>query len=223
MIKKLYIFRHGETDFNVANRAHGIIDIPLNKNGIAQAHALAEQLSKVHLDVIYTSKLSRAKQTAQIVAEKQNADIIVDDGLHEWNLGVFCGKVLHFIHARKNKPIDLTSNDVYIPYLVMADGDYVPQNGESFNAFKKRICDSLENIVKNTDAQNIGIATHGGAIRAILTQYTNLSNGGMPNAGYFVLQWDGKTFNLVNKPDWLVKKHPLLLALEFIKKMMRTK
>ena len=73
MPKNLYIFRHGETDFNVANRAHGIIDIPLNKNGIAQAHALAEQLSKVHLDVIYTSKLSRAKQTAQIVAEKQTA------------------------------------------------------------------------------------------------------------------------------------------------------
>ena len=220
MKKNLYIFRHGETDYNVAKRMHGITDIPLNKKGIEQAHALAKRLSDVHLDCIYTSSLSRAVQTANIVAEQNHTKIITEPGLMEWNLGVFCGKILHLTKKPKWTPIDLTKDDVYIPRTLLLDGDYVPQDGESYNMFKQRICKSIENIVKNTDAKNIGIATHGGAIRAMLREYTSLtqSKTGMPNADYFVLQWDGNNFSVLEQPEWLVRKHPVVLVIDFVKK-----
>lgn len=223
MKRNLYIFRHGQTDYNVQRRMQGVLDIPLNETGIAQAHALAEKLKDVHLDCIYTSKLSRAKQTAEIVAQKNNTKVIVDNGLHEWNLGIYCGKILNLIKAPKWTPIEIKGDNVYIPRLVLADADYVPQGGESFSMFRKRICDSLEDILKNTDAENIGIATHGGAIRAILSEYTNYANGGMPNAEYFVMQWDGKKLQLLEKPAWLVKKHPVMFVIDAFRKIFHTR
>ncbi len=220
MKKNLYIFRHGETDWNIAKRMHGITDIPLNKTGIEQSYALAKCLSNVRLDCIYTSSLSRAVQTAEIVAEKNHTPIITEPGLMEWNLGIFCGKILHLTKRPKWTPIKIIKDDVYIPRTLLLDGDYVPQNGESYNMFKQRICKSIENIVKNTDAKNIGIATHGGAIRAMLREYTNLTQAkqGMPNADYFVLQWDGNKFSILEQPNWLVTKHPVVLMIDFIKK-----
>lgn len=74
-------------------------------------------------------------------------------------------------------------------------------------------------ITLNTDSENIGIATHGGVIRAILTRYTNYANGGMPNADYMILQWDGKKFRLLDKPKWLKMKHPIVLVKDFISNM----
>ena len=220
MVHNLYIFRHGETDWNVAGRMHGIADISLNANGIAQAHALAEKLKDVNFNCIYTSSLSRAVQTANIVAEKNKTKVITLDGLWEWDLGVFCGKILHLTKKPKWTPIKFDGDNVYIPRTLLLDADYVPENGESYNMLKKRICSTIENIVKNTDAENIGIATHGGVIRAILREYTDLRQKDMPNADYFVMQWDGKKFHIVDKPKWLVKKHPLVLAIDFVRKKL---
>lgn len=225
MKRNLYIFRHGETDWNIAKKMQGIADIPLNEHGIAQAHDLADKLSNVHFDCIYTSSLSRAVQTAKIVASKNKTKIITLDGLWEWNLGIFSGKILHLTKKPKWTPIRFESDNVYIPRTLLLDGDYVPENGESYNMFKKRVCETIENIIKNTNAENIGIATHGGVIRALLREYTNFTqaHGGMPNAGYFVLQWDGKKFQILEKPDWLVRKHPVVLAIDFVKKVFHTR
>src|SRR6476620_209508 len=67
---RLYIARHGETDWNAQHKLQGMTDIPLNENGRKQAAALAESLTGVHLDAIYSSTLSRSRDTAQTVAGK---------------------------------------------------------------------------------------------------------------------------------------------------------
>lgn len=64
------IIRHGSTAWNKEGRAQGSSDIPLDQDGLTQAHALAERLSKEEWDLIYSSELSRAKQTADIIAER---------------------------------------------------------------------------------------------------------------------------------------------------------
>ena len=104
----------------------------------------------IHFDCIYTSSLSRAVQTAEIVAKKNQTKIITEPGLMEWNLGVFCGKILHLTKKPKWTPISLIGNDVYIPRTLLLDGDYIPENGESYNMFKQRICKSIENIIRMT-------------------------------------------------------------------------
>ena len=65
MTKTIYIFRHGQTDYNVARRVMGQLDIPLNDVGRIQAAELANKLETATIDVIYSSPLTRAIETAQ--------------------------------------------------------------------------------------------------------------------------------------------------------------
>ena len=66
---KLYLIRHGETDYNKMKRNQGQIDIPLNEYGRELAEKTAEGLRGISFDLAYTSPLSRAKETAQIVLQ----------------------------------------------------------------------------------------------------------------------------------------------------------
>ena len=208
MNRDFYVFRHGETDYNVEKRLQGWKDIPLNDTGIAQATELAKGLSNLHFDYIYSSPLLRALKTAEIVAAPHNARVIIDDGLKEWNLGVFCGKIIKLTEDSANASFDINADIVYIPKALIANNDYIPTNGESYNMFAKRVHDTFFQIARNTDAKTIGVATHGGTIKTLVQQFTNLKypRSGTPNTGYIKMRWDGKTFSLPEPPDWLL--HP---------------
>jgi len=204
MKRDIYIFRHGETDYNVNKRMQGWLDIPLNKNGIAQAKMLSKKMSNIELDCVYSSPLSRALDTAKIVAK--DTKIITDDGLKEWNLGVFCGKIIHLNNEPADTPIDMNMDIVNVPFALLSNDDYVPKGGESYNIFKQRVCDTIINIMKNTDSKTIGISTHAGVIKILIKQFTNLDwpRGGIPNAEYLKMQWDGKKLSVPECPKWLL-------------------
>ncbi len=86
----LGLVRHGITAWNKEGRAQGQTDIPLDDEGIMQARALAQRLSGEEWDVIYASDLIRAKQTAEIIAERVGlADLQLDARLREMH----CGKI----------------------------------------------------------------------------------------------------------------------------------
>lgn len=73
---EIYIFRHGETDWNKERRFQGHTDIPLNQNGRQQASELALKIRKINPELILTSDLLRAKQTAEIVNDLLKVSII---------------------------------------------------------------------------------------------------------------------------------------------------
>ena len=66
---KLFLTRHGQTDWNIAGRYQGQSDTPLNETGLRQAAQIAKRLSKETIHAIYTSDLSRAANTAQSIAD----------------------------------------------------------------------------------------------------------------------------------------------------------
>ena len=78
----LFLFRHGETDWNLQHRLQGWTDRPLDDTGRKQGAALAETLKGIHLDAIYSSTLSRSRDTAQMVAGNAMTVKILD-GLRE--------------------------------------------------------------------------------------------------------------------------------------------
>lgn len=88
---KLYITRHGETKRNAEQRVLGRTDDPLSEKGLAQAAELAEKMKDIEVDMIFVSPLSRARQTAQAVADVKGLIPIVDDRLIETNFGDFEG------------------------------------------------------------------------------------------------------------------------------------
>ena len=83
----LLLVRHGETDWNAGRRWQGHTDVPLNARGRAQAAALAEELAADPPSAIYTSDLSRARETAEIVGTQLGVPVILEPRLREIHVG----------------------------------------------------------------------------------------------------------------------------------------
>src|SRR2546422_1604679 len=89
---RIYLARHGQTEWNALHRIQGWTDVPLNDTGRRQAQELAVRLQGVHLDVIYSSALRRSRETAEIVAGGRPVESL--EVLNEQSLGGFEGKYL---------------------------------------------------------------------------------------------------------------------------------
>jgi broad specificity phosphatase PhoE len=140
---RLYIARHGETDWNVQHKLQGMTDIPLNDNGRKQAAALAESLKGVHLDAIYSSTLSRSRVTAQTVAAN-TMTVNSLDGLRERNYG-------HFQGGSDADPEYVKRMNVWDDRL---------DDGESLNQLLARAKDSLAQIRREHPAGNVLVVAH---------------------------------------------------------------
>ncbi len=80
---KLYIIRHGETDWNKEKRLQGQSDTQLNEYGIELARITGEALKYVHFDYIFSSPLKRAYKTAELIRMDRPVKIVTDDRLKE--------------------------------------------------------------------------------------------------------------------------------------------
>ena len=88
---ELYLIRHGQTDWNKEGRLQGSVDIELNENGRAMAKAAGIRLNEVFFDKIYSSPLKRAYETAELIRNNRNLEIIVDESLREISFGAMEG------------------------------------------------------------------------------------------------------------------------------------
>lgn len=88
---RLYLIRHGQTDWNLAHRIQGRKDIPLNETGRQQARLLAEGMKNRPAEKIFTSQMLRARETAEILANSQNVSLYLVKGLEEINYGEWEG------------------------------------------------------------------------------------------------------------------------------------
>jgi probable phosphoglycerate mutase len=162
---RVFLFRHGETHWNREGRFQGHLDIPINETGRDQARLLIDPLRKVGLEAILSSDLSRAYETARIVANSLAIPVFVHPGLREAHLGEAQGLVKEEIEAkfgsallRRWRSERLTDADVSYP------------GGESGTAIITRVFESMEAFLKLTPYQRVGIATHGGVIRRIMSK-----------------------------------------------------
>lgn len=149
---KLYITRHGKTQWNIEGRFQGVKDSPLVDSGIRDANDLSEYIKDVDFIKIYTSPLGRAKQTAKIVFK--NREIIEDKRISEMNFGVFEGMKKEDINQEYHELYDNLWNH---PEKFTK----CPNGGETFLDVKKRIVDFLEEMKQYDENENVFIVTHG--------------------------------------------------------------
>ena len=131
MTKTIYIFRHGQTDYNVARRVMGQMDIPLNDVGRVQATELANKLATFAIGAIYSSPLARAMETAQAVADKIVAPIITDKRLMERHNGKLQGHIVHGTNNPAEYQMDYNQMELFWPAAQLNDDNWQPDGGES--------------------------------------------------------------------------------------------
>jgi len=196
-MKEIFLIRHGETDWNAAGRLQGREDVPLNGNGEAQAHRLAEALHGLGIERILTSYLSRARRTAEIVATRLAiADLGVVEGLHERDYGDVSG---------------LTPEE----RLARFPPGTAPENQESAAAMKERVTAALHDIATRHSERRIAVVSHGGVINTLLAHITAGQHGTgknlLPNCSITKFTRHGDTWSVQYfgvSPDVLATHEP---------------
>lgn len=157
---KIVLIRHGETAWNAVRRLQGHIDIPLNAEGERQARALAQALAGEGLDLIVSSDLQRARQTAQAVAvHYDHATVHTDPALRERCYGVFEGMLYTEIAAQYPQEFALwQARDID---AVMPSGERV---AESFRQFYARSIGAIGRWARDYPGKTLAIVAHGGVL-----------------------------------------------------------
>jgi len=155
---RIYLVRHGQTDDNIKNLMQGWKDTPLNDQGRLQANALVSFFREESIDIVYSSDLSRALETARIIADAIHKEVYIDKQLREMYLGSWEGHSWQEIEAEYayffNKP---------------------ENSGESYIEFQLRSFQTFMKIVHHHPKKNIMIVTHGGVIREIIAKLMKIN------------------------------------------------
>lgn len=151
---KVFITRHGQTEWNSLGRLQGRKDIELNEVGKEQALITGEKIKDEKIDIIITSPLKRARETAEIINKQFNVEIVEDDRLMERCYGDFEGitKV-----ELKEKKIQYPEIDDACNYLKNID----IFNMETIQNLCARIYECLDEITTKYKDENVLIVTHG--------------------------------------------------------------
>ena len=162
----LYIIRHGETDYNVQKRLQGWIDEPLNENGRKIARLTGEGMQDIHFDLVISSPLNRALETARLVVNDPSVPVLTDRRIIELGNGIWEGKTPEEIEA-------LGGAQEYAKIRKDPMHYVGPQGGESVRQVLERTADFLQEVIHRADYQDktILISTHGGAMRALLNPF----------------------------------------------------
>jgi probable phosphoglycerate mutase len=184
MSRIVFVARHGETDWNATQRWQGHTDVPLNDTGRAQARALAERLRGEELAGAVASDLSRASETARIVAQALDVPFVYADAdLRERAYGVFEG-------------LDRTACETQQPeaWAAWLEDRKPPPGAESDEALRTRIVAAVSRVaeqVARDDAAAL-VVTHGGALRALVAATTGTMPPFVKNGAVWRITWVGR-------------------------------
>jgi ribonuclease H / adenosylcobalamin/alpha-ribazole phosphatase len=154
------LLRHGQTPMTVERRYAGTTDVPLTETGLGQAAAAAKRLAAENLDVIVTSPLQRARQTAEAVCAATGAPVIVAEGFRETDFGAW--EALTFAEVRDRWPTEMSA--------WLADPTVAPPSGESFADVRSRVMRALDAVLAGYRSQRVLVVSHVTPIKTLVAQ-----------------------------------------------------
>lgn len=166
---KIYLVRHGQTDWNYQKKIQGQQDVDINEQGIRQAEKLAEILKNVPFEYAVCSPLTRAHHTAEILLKYHSVPLSYDERLKEIYLGKWEGKTHKEVMTQEKNPV---WQYFHCPENYHPDGDMeslekLYRRGE---AFVREVLFPLEDHY-----ETILVVAHGGLIRTILNPIVGYS------------------------------------------------
>jgi len=194
---RILAIRHGQTAWNADSRIQGHTDIALDAVGEWQAHRLALALGDEELDVLYSSDLARARQTAAPLAARKQLQVRVDPGLRERGFGEFEG--LSFKQVEQRWPEQAAA-------WRQRDPDFGAHGGEVLRDFRERVVAAVTRLAMAHRGQNIALVTHGGVLDLLYREATRVALDAprtwqLSNAGINRLLHSGQGLTLVGWAD----------------------
>ena len=164
----LIVIRHGETAWNREKRMQGTTDTALSDVGRVQAQALGRRLAGHSFAALYSSYLSRARDTARAIAEHTGREVVADPRLQERRFGIFEGLTAEEIVSRyPEEHARFTSRDP----------DYAVPGGESTRSFTQRCIGCLVEIAGRHHGSEVVVVTHGLVLDSLYRAAHGLDHG----------------------------------------------
>jgi len=194
---RVIVVRHGQTEWNVEARIQGQGDSRLTAEGLAQARAIASRLAREPFDVLVSSDLGRAAETARAIAERCNKPIVLDARLRERHFGVGEGMTYEEVDSAYPGAFARIRN---------VDPDFVIPGGESRRQFHARVVSAMDSIAQAHDGRTIVVVTHGGVLATFFRHVHSIPLDvahpiAITNASYNVLTHDGSRWSVETWSD----------------------
>ncbi len=196
--KKIYLIRHGQTDFNLRNIVQGSgVDSSLNDRGKAQAQAFYDAFKDISFDKVYTSALKRTAESVRAFLDRGIPTEALA-GLNEISWG-----------TKEGHPIT-PEEDAYYHYMLkqwrVGNTSLKIENGESPEDVVSRMKPALDHILKNENEKTILICMHGRAIRILICMLLNIPLKNMDmyehqNLGLYLLNYENSVFSIEKHND----------------------
>ena len=183
--KEIYIFRHGETNWNVENKIRGTFEdatLKFTGKGLEQIDKIAVALKENKIERIYSSDLIRTRKTVELANKDFQIPVSFHKELRAWNVGKFQGKPLSdFLNSQEGKEAIVNYNKVVT-------------EGESINQVRERLMYFLEKYIVNCPYEKVAIITHGATMSNLKSvidreQYVDID--------YCKIEYDNKEFKLI--------------------------
>jgi broad specificity phosphatase PhoE len=163
---QIILVRHGETEWNVKEVFRGRIDIELNETGMRQAELLAEHLSNITIDAIYSSPLRRALTTAEIIASYHKLDVVITPGLIDFDYGEWQGLPRQEVRDKYK--------DLYTQWINRPDRIRMPA-GESLDEVRTRAMGVVDRIIAKHEG-SIVLVSHRVVNKVLICALLGLDN-----------------------------------------------
>jgi len=181
--RTVYLTRHGETDWNAAGRWQGHTDIPLNEHGRRQAGEVGERLRGAGIVAAVSSDLSRANETARIIAARLGIEVVYTDrDLRERSFGIFEGLTREECVERHAEA-----------WRAWVEEQVPPPGGEAREGLAARVSQGIGTAVARVPGDGpILLVSHGGALRAAIGVATGDPPGPIANGAIWQVTWEGR-------------------------------
>jgi len=163
----IYLIRHGQTAWNKEEIFRGRTDIPLDETGLKQAELVGQYFKGMEIQVIYSSSLSRAWQTAQKVAQFHHLKVQPLDGIIDMSFGKWEGRPHQEI-----REIDKETYRQWVetPHLVRLPG------GESLDDVRVRAMAALEEVIRKNPGKTLVLVSHRVICKVLICAILDLDN-----------------------------------------------
>ena len=179
----IILVRHGECEGNVKGMFRGRTDFPLNERGLIQAQELAQELKKFSLKHIYTSPLSRARQTADAISRQCGVEVKVEKQFNNIELGSWEGRFMKEIAKLYPKEWELW---VYNPEKLKV------KNMETLDDVQKRTKACLDSLVSQHNGETLAVVAHRAVLKPLIAACLNI-----PSPYFWKIHLDTASYSIL--------------------------